>query len=290
MSLLEEGGQGRVFRVVHPGLAKDLVLTLAARPVVNDRSGQTLLAAESRVLAELDHPNLVRVVDLDVHEDGRPFVVMEYVAGCALERHVEQGLPAPRRAAAMVAEIAQAVGYLHRRGVVHQHIKPHNVLIDEAGRPRLIDFGLARLPHAWAAESSGPSGGALLFMAPEQARGEVKRVGRAADIYALGGLLYFLLTGRSPLSGGSSSEAYEYARRGAVDIPTLESSAAPRRLQRICLKALAPEPADRYASADLLAEQLERVARGPGRILVVAAGVLLILLLLSAVALWLRFR
>ena len=164
-------------------------------------------------------------------------------------------------AAAIVAEIARAVGYIHRRGVVHQDIKPRNVLIDDAGRPRLIDFGLARLHHAWADQPSGPSGGTLIFMAPEQARGEVERVGPPADIYALGALLYFLVTGQSPLGGGNRSTIYERARRGAVDVSALKSSAAPRGLRRICLKALSPEPADRYATADELADQLERALR-----------------------------
>ena len=169
LSALDEGGQARVFRVVHPGLGKDLVLKLAARPVADDPMGRDLLAAEGRLLAELNHPSLVRVIDLDVHDDGRPFLVMDHVSGCTLDRHIAQGLPAPRRAAAMVAEIARAVAYIHRRGVVHQDIKPRNVLIDESGRPRLIDFGLARLRHAWALDTSGPSGGTLMYMAPEQA-------------------------------------------------------------------------------------------------------------------------
>jgi len=261
LSLLDEGGQGRVFRVVHPDLRKDLVLKLAARPVADDPPGRGRLAAEGRLLADLDHPNLVRVFDLDVDENGRPFLVMEHVAGCTLDRHIKSGLPAPRRAAAMVAEIARAVGYVHLRGVVHQDIKPRNVLIDERGRPRLIDFGLARLHHAWADEPVGPIGGTLIFMAPEQARGEVERVGPPADIYALGALLYFLLTGQSPVSGGNRSKTYERARRGAVDVSALKSSAAPRRLRRICLKALSPEPADRYATADELADELERALR-----------------------------
>ncbi len=286
LSLLDEGGQGRVFRVVHPGLGKDLVLKLAAQPVGCDPAGRGLLAAEGRLLAELDHPSLVRVFDVDVDDDGRPFVVMEHVAGCTLDRHFENSLPAPRRAAAMVAEIARAVGYVHGRGVVHQDIKPRNILLDEAGRPRLIDFGLARLRHAWTDDASGPSGGTLMFMAPEQARGEVERVGAAADIYALGGVLYFLLTGRSPVGNGSRSEIYERARRGAVNVLALESSPAPRRLRNICLNALSPEPAARYASAHDLAKELERVAQGPRRATILAACAVLFLALVSALAFW----
>jgi serine/threonine protein kinase len=285
LSLLDEGAQGQVFRVVHPALGKDLVLKLAARPVADEQYGRELLKAEGRLLAQLDHPNLVRVLDLDVHDGGRLFLVMEYVAGCSLDRHIQHGLPAPRRAAALVAEIARAVDYVHGQGVVHQDIKPRNVLIDEAGRPRLIDFGLARLRHAWADETSGPSGGTLLFMAPEQARGEVDRVGPAADIHALGALLYYLLTRRPPISGGSRSEIYERVRRGAIDTGPLESSAASRRLRQICLKALAPEPAGRFATANELARQLDRVARGPRRAITIGASLLLFTLLLFVLAL-----
>jgi hypothetical protein len=285
LSLLDAGGQGRVFRVVHPALGRDLVLKLAAKRVVEDTPGRELLMAEGQLLAELNHPNLVRVLDLDVDEEGRPFLVMEHVAGCTLDRHAEQGRPAPRRAAAVVAEIARAVAYVHRRGVVHQDIKPRNVLIDEAGRPRLIDFGLARLRHAWTDEPSGPSGGTLMFMAPEQARGEVGRIGPAADIFALGGLLYFLLTGRPPIRGGSRAEALDRARRGDVDIAALRSSGSPRRLQRICLKALAPDPAARFSTADEMAGRLEGFSRSPRRALAVAAGLLSIGILIGAAAL-----
>ncbi len=285
LSLLDEGGQGQIFRVVHPGLKKDLVLKLATRRIVGDDASRELLAAEGRLLAQLDHPNLIRVLDLDVNDEGRPFLVMEYVPGCSLERHIEQGLPTARQAAALVAEIARAVAYVHGKGVVHQDIKPRNVLIDEFGRPRLIDFGLARLRHAWADDISGPSGGTLMFMAPEQARGEIERVGPAADIYALGGLLFFLLTGKPPHGIGERPWLLERARCGAVDRSSLEASGASKRLQRICLRALSPETTNRHASANELAEQLEQAGRVPRRDVLLAAVALPLIAVLAALGL-----
>ena len=169
---LDEGGQGQLFRVFHPGLRKDLVLKLA-RDTIGAEAGAALVS-EGRLLAQIDHPNLVRVFDLDFHE-GLPFVVMEYVPGTNLQQFAVQNRPGFRRVAAIGAELARVVGALHRRGVVHQDIKPKNVLIDEAGRPRLIDFGLARLKHAWGDAAETPSGGTLAYMAPEQARARRRR-------------------------------------------------------------------------------------------------------------------
>src|SRR5262249_27311613 len=129
------------------------------------------MAREARTLSELDHPGLVRVYDLDVHE-RRFFLALEYVHGVTLEQHAEQQRPTPRQAAALVAGVSRALAAVHRRGVYHQDIKPRNILVDEAGKPRLIDFGLARWRSAFLTDPKGPSGGTLLYMAPEQARGE----------------------------------------------------------------------------------------------------------------------
>ena len=167
VSRLDHGGQGQLFRVVHPGLCKDLVLKLAHLPVGSDAGAA--LVSEGRLLAQIDHPNLVRVLDLDLHE-GRPYVVMEHVPGTNLQQHATQTRLGVRTATGIVARLARVVGALHRKGVVHLDIKPKNVLMDEAGHPRLIDFGLARLRHAWGDEAAAFSGGTLAYMAPEQAR------------------------------------------------------------------------------------------------------------------------
>jgi predicted Ser/Thr protein kinase len=138
---LDEGGQGQVFRVIHPRLGKDLVLKLGRHPVGADERAS--LVAESRLLADLEHINLVRIYDLDFHHD-RPFLVMEYVHGRNLEQYAAEEPVTPRQAAALVAKLAGALAMVHRRGILHRDIKPRNILIDEAGEPRLIDFGLAR--------------------------------------------------------------------------------------------------------------------------------------------------
>src|SRR5262249_17303710 len=143
---LESGGQASVYRAAHPTLPRDLAIKIAHLPSTIDHS---LLRSDAEILCELDHPTLVRVYDLDLHE-RRPFVAMEFVRGPTLRQLAEQAPPPARQAAAWVAEIARALESIHRRGVVHQDIKPSNLLLDESGRPRLIDFGLARWRHAWS--------------------------------------------------------------------------------------------------------------------------------------------
>jgi predicted Ser/Thr protein kinase len=268
------GGQGEVYRAVHPELGQDLVIKLARQPLGPGGIDRDLLAAEGRLLAELRHDNLVRVYDLGVH-DGRVFLAMEFVRGCTLEQYAERGKLAPRQAAAVVAELARAVAYLHGRGVVHQDLKPRNVLIDEEGRPRLIDFGLARLRDAWAGDADGPSGGTLAYMAPEQARGEAGKAGPAADVFALGAVLYFLLTGHSPFVGRDTAEVWDRARRGDFDRAALGQPGVPRRLARVALRAMALDPEARYPTAEALAADLGAFLRRP-RLVAAQAGVLLL--------------
>ena len=150
---LDEGAQGQVFRVIHPKLGRDMVLKLGRQPVGDDE--RTSLVAEGRLLADLEHINLVRIYDLDFHND-RPFLVMEYIHGRNLEDYARDEPVTPRRAAELVAKLAGALAMVHRRGIIHRDIKPRNILIDEAGQPRLIDFGLARLRHAWSDPSPPP--------------------------------------------------------------------------------------------------------------------------------------
>ncbi|HEX8199704.1 MAG TPA: serine/threonine-protein kinase [Isosphaeraceae bacterium] len=255
---LGRGGQGVVYRGIHPGLQIDVAIKVGLRPPTPGRIDPGELEREGKALAGLVHPNLVRVYDLGVDASGRPFLVMEYVPGCNLRQHAAQIRPEPRAAAALVAAVARGAAEAHRHHLTHLDIKPENILIAKAGPPRLIDFGLARLRDAWT-EETGSSGGTLAFMAPEQARGEV--VDARGDIFALGGVLYFLLTGNAPFPGRDHGERLDRACRCDFDRSALRAAGVPRRLERICLRAMAADPAGRYASADELAADLQRFAR-----------------------------
>jgi serine/threonine protein kinase len=260
---LGSGGQAEVFRVFNPTLAKECALKLAHRPMpIEDQADRDALLREGRLLAQCEHPNLVPVFDLDVHE-GRWFVVMEYVSGLNVQQFVAQRRPEPRQAARLVIELAQAVAYLHTRGITHQDIKPQNVLIDDRGRPRLIDFGLAVLKHAWRDAAADWSGGTARYMSPEQAEGRADRIGPRTDVFGLGSVLYYLLTGR-PLYAGSSRASTLRLAQKADYIPVRQlNPRVPRSLARICHKALAADPERRYAMADELERALRRSLKRP---------------------------
>jgi tRNA A-37 threonylcarbamoyl transferase component Bud32 len=257
---LGAGGQATVYRAVHPTLGQDVALKISKRKVVASGMDRDRLVNEGRILAQLDHPNLARVYDLDVH-DGRPYLVLEYVRGQNLEQVARAGM-SPRSAAELVARAARAVAAAHSKGVVHLDVKPLNILIDRAGQPRLIDFGLARLRRGWEeAEQDERAAGSVQYMAPEQARGEVDQVGARCDVFALGGVLYFLLVGHPPFTGKTVNEVLQRCRRCAWDHAALEAALAPEELKAVCRRALAAEPAQRYARADEMAADLEACVR-----------------------------
>lgn len=266
---LGEGGQGVVYRGFHPELGRDVVIKIA-RAAAGLSEGA--LRAEAKLLAGLDHPGLARIYDLDTH-DGRPFAVLEFVDGRTLDAVAAAEPVAPARAAHIVAGAASAVAYANGRGVVHRDLKPQNVMLDSAGRVRVIDFGLAKLfaPTEGVPADQGTISGTVQFMAPEQARGESDAVGPRADVFGLGGVLYFLLTGAPPYEGGTKLDLLGRAARGEWDRAKL--AAAPPRLRAVCAKALSPNPADRYPTADALAIALRRAVAPSRRWLVLGGAI-----------------
>jgi serine/threonine protein kinase len=286
ISALGHGGQASVYRAIHPTLGKEVVVKLCHGADWGQLAEGDRLMAEGRVLAELEHRNLIRVYDLDFHE-GQPFLVMEYVQGVDLRRYAVQNALGPREAARLVARVARAAAVAHRRGIVHQDIKPTNILIDEQGEPCLIDFGLARICRAWGEDAveQGTASGTIPFMAPEQARGEAERISPRTDIFALGAVLYYLLAGKAPFDGANVSESLTRASQCQFDAAALNRRGIPRRLQQACLRAMQADPARRFTSADDFAAELERAVRRP-RVTGLVIGLPLVALLAVLLGWW----
>ena len=278
---LDAGGQSRVYRAVHPDLGKEVVLKLARPSETSaDALNAAALAAEAKLLADLKHPNLAQIHDAGVI-DGRQYLAIEYVRGRTLAQHARQAQLMPDQAVAIVAKTARALAVVHAHGILHLDIKPKNIVIDEQGEPRLIDFGLSRHEHAWS-EPPVEEGlaGTLEFMAPEQARCEANNLGPAADIFSLGGVLYYLLTGSALFAARTARESLKLARENNWNRTPLAGPAIPAAIRRCCEKALAAKPAERFASAAEFAAELERSikrSRVPPYAFAAAAVVLVVL-------------
>lgn len=255
------GGQAKVYLGIHPTLGIQVAIKLSRGMSLGGGADVcNQVRSEGRILAELDHPNLARVYDLDIHH-GRAFLVMEFVLGRNLAQASKEKKFTPQQAANLLAQVARAVAILHQKGIIHQDLKPQNLVLDDRGRPRIIDFGLARIRQAWTDELGQPQGGTPAFMAPEQACGEIDLLGPACDIFALGAILYFLLIGQPPFGGSNRAEVLDRVRRCDFDRTALRKAGVSRRLEEICLHALAKVPGDRHSSALDLADDLDQFAR-----------------------------
>ncbi|HEX5269891.1 MAG TPA: protein kinase, partial [Gemmataceae bacterium] len=224
--------------------------------------------AEAETVAALDHPHIVPLYEVGRHGDHL-FFTMKLLTGGDLARSVIQGRTAEigrdeqRRAAALVAEVARAVHHAHQRGVLHRDLKPSNILLDADGGPHVADFGLARrLQGDSSLTPSGAVVGTPGYVAPEQVAGDGRGATTAADVYGLGGILYALLTGGPPFRGESVMDTLVQVRERSPDPPSGRGSAIDRDLETVCLKCLEKEPPRRYASAEALADDLERWLRG----------------------------
>src|SRR5437762_1859378 len=255
---LGHGGMGVVYRAWHLRLHRRVALKmLLAGPHAQPAERERFLR-EAEVVAGLRHPNIVQVYEAG-DMDGRSYFTMELVEGGSLAQQI-QGVPQPvRKAAALVATLADAVHAAHQSGIVHRDLKPANILLTADGTPKVTDFGLARrLQDGGALTLSGVPMGTPSYMAPEQAQGQRDTAGPATDVYALGAILYELLTGRPPFRAATAAETLQQVISQEPAPPSRLNDKVPRDLETICQKCLHKEPGRRYVSAAALADDLRR--------------------------------
>lgn len=276
---LAVGGMGSVYLAHDRALDRNVALKVLTIP---DLSGERAarMMREAHVVARLEHPGIVPIHDVGRLSDGRVYYTMKYVEGATLEQFRQPETPLPDLLR-LFQRVCEAVEFAHSRGVIHRDLKPANIMVGPFGEVLVMDWGIAlaatltrdpatttpdsrseRASEAGHPVPGGESAGSYVptpntaagtilgtpaYMSPEQARGET--VDHRCDIHGLGAILYFLLTGRAPFEVFDSPASPDRIRRGEVTPPRTHDRRIPRRLEAICLKAIAPSPDDRYQSA-----------------------------------------
>jgi WD40 repeat protein len=262
LGVLGHGGMGVVYRARQLGANR--VVALKMLRAVEHASPQERLRfqIETEAVARLQHPHIVQLYEVG-EVRGLPHFSLELCDGGTLTEQLKTQRPTPKEAAELIETLARAMHYAHLRGVVHRDLKPGNVLLAGAERvPKITDFGLAKKTDETGQTASGAILGTPSYMAPEQAGGKSKEVGPAADIYALGAILYELLTGRPPFKGATPLDTMlQVLGDEPVPLRQLQPKTA-ADLETVCLKCLHKDPARRYPSAEALADDLERWRKG----------------------------
>ncbi len=252
---------GVVYRARQISLNRPVAVKMLLGGRYTDPVAQARFLVEAEVIARLRHPHVVQVYEFG-RTDDQPYFVLEFVGGGSLAGKLKaDGRFAPRPAAALVAQLADAMAAAHAQGIIHRDLKPANVLLTEAGEPKVTDFGLAKLEKS-EVTASGAVLGTPSYMSPEQAAGKTHEVGTATDVYALGAVLYELLTGRPPFRADSAMATMRQVLEQEPARPRACGANIPRDLETVCLKCLEKEPRQRYPTAEALAADLRAFLDG----------------------------
>lgn len=268
--LIEEigrGGMGVVFKARHNKLNRLVALKMILGGELASPEDRQRFMAEANAAAKLQHHAIVSVYEVGQH-DGKLFFCMEYVSGRTLLQELKSGPCSPRRAARILLQIVNAMACAHKHGVLHRDLKPSNILISENGDAKITDFGLAKTFSNRKSEAikkvtvTGAVVGTPGYMSPEQAAGARGEIGPASDIYSIGSILYYMLTGRAPFQGTSPMDTLMMVLDQDPIPPRILNRQANRDLEMICLRCLQKPPELRYASAEELAADLEAYLNG----------------------------
>ncbi len=253
------GSTGVVYRARHRKLGRVVALKMIAERF---EEVAKLLQIEAKAVAQLQHPNIVQIFEIGRH-GNHPFLALELVEGGSLAKKIAGQPQPPRTAAEMVRTLALAIDYAHRQGIVHCDLKPSNILVTDAGVPKITDFGIAKWIESDEYWGEGAENrGTPRYMAPEQAGGSAGGIGPATDVFSLGVILYEMLAGRVPHSGPNAVETLKLVREQEPEPPSRWRPGVPRDLDLITLKCLQKDPSRRYGDARALADDLGRFLDG----------------------------
>lgn len=264
LGFIARGGMGYVLKARHQVLNRLVAIKLPLPGRVADDDEFERFLREARAAARLQHPHICPIHEVGEIDDGQPYITLAYIEGETLGDWVTRRRPTARETCELLAPLCRAVHYAHEHEVLHRDIKPSNIMVGrEDGRAMLMDFGLAKELTQEKSDltQTGQVMGTPAYMAPEQAAGNTERVGTGSDVYALGAVLYHVITGRTPFSG-SVGEIISKVQNELPVSPRRIQPRIHRDLETIILKAMAKEPADRYETAAALADDLERFCAG----------------------------
>jgi serine/threonine-protein kinase len=261
LEALGRGGMGVVYKARQVRLNRLVALKMILGGECQDPVIQVRFLIEAEAIAQLDHPHIVGLYEFGTHE-GLPLFALEYLGGGTLAGKLRRdGRFASRPATELVVKLADGIAAAHAKGIVHRDLKPANVLLTEDGEPKVADFGLAKVGRS-EMTATGVVMGTPSYMSPEQAGGRVREVGTPTDVYALGAILYELLTGRPPFLGDTAMAIVQQVLNREPERPRALEPTIPRDLETVCLKCLEKDIARRYRTAEALASDLRAFREG----------------------------